>query len=133
MPFGYFVYRNLLYQGYSVPILNLLICHLVTLCTEICCTKFIFRVKSVKDLNNKNNNKKKNNIKKASKVDKASTWQQKDKNFVVVVQQQSYRNEKIQHFKAGVAASINGLEVQAGSSKVRRIAQQCVFRAQTLQ
>ena len=41
MPFGYFVYRNLLYQVYSVPTSNLLICHLVTLCTEICCTKFI--------------------------------------------------------------------------------------------
>ena len=37
----YFVYRNLLYQVYSVQTSNLLICHLVTLCTKICCTKFI--------------------------------------------------------------------------------------------
>ena len=74
MPLGYFVYRNLLYQVYSVPTLNLLICHLVTLCTEICCTKFIFRVKSVKDMNNNNNKKKNNNNKKKKttiKIDKA--------------------------------------------------------------
>ena len=35
MPFGYLVHRHLLYLLYSVASFNLLICHLVTLGTEI--------------------------------------------------------------------------------------------------
>ena len=46
MPFGYFVYRNSLYQVF-------------------------FRVKSVKDMNNNKNKTDKNNNKKTIKIDKA--------------------------------------------------------------